>query len=513
MKNSVTSFLHSFLCRLRLKIDVLHIRDIYVKHPLPHSIRSLSDTLDELYVPNMVCRLVFEQLFEIRGPFIIVAGKGEYPFFIVDRLDKGERTISLRSASGKNVKLTFDQFRAVWDGTVLMAEKGEHTEEESRLIYWIKQGLSFIDLTKKYWLSVLMVYLLFWGTVQNTDVSDMRYLVKLGGVFVSLLVIVKSSLNPRIVQRFCHFGAHNDCNDVFQSAGAKMFGWVSLGELSLAYFSASLVWGIFITANPASVFPLLDTFGVLFVVYSLVWQIYHRKWCSLCLLIDSVLIADLCAEVLLWGSFRNISGLEFYPDLMNFTVLFVLFLLSIKTIIAMAEQNMAIPHLKYKNERLLSSTETFWMLLRKQPEELVDSNDIPAVCNYQETEHTITVVMNPSCPKCAKVHEIISALEGYRINLVFVVSEGDEKSRHAALVMITSGMKYDDWQVTNRVINNWYSKQELPQFLDPHYRAEADLNAHMDYCRKIHIEGTPTILVDNRKLPEVYDVEDLKILL
>lgn len=512
MNISIPYLIHSYIRKLGIRIDILRIKDVYARHPLPHSIRALSDTLDELHVENMVCNLDFEQLFEIEGAFIVVAGKDEYPFFIVDGLDKEERNISLRPASGRSVKLTFDQFRAVWDGTVLMAEKGERTEEENRLIYWIKQGLFFIDRTTKYWLSVLMVYLLFWGTVQNTDVSDMRYLVKLGGVFVSLLVIVKSSLNPRLAQRFCHFGARSDCNDVFQSAGAKVFGWISLGELSLAYFLASLVWGIFIAANPTSVFPLLDTLGLLFVAYSLVWQVYHRKWCSLCLLIDLVLIVDLCAEVLLWGEFRNMSGVEFYPDLTNFALLFALFLLSIKTSIVMAEQNMTIPHLKYKNERLLNSAEIFWMLLWKQPVEAVDSNDIPAVCNYQEAEHTITVVMNPSCPKCGRVHEIISKLDGYRINLVFVHYEGDEKSRQAALVMITAGMKYD-WSVTNRVINIWYSKKELPEYLDPHYLAEGDLAAQMDYSRKIYIEGTPTILIDNRRLPDIYDAEDLKILL
>ena len=512
MKNPILYLIHSHLQKTGVRINILRIKDIYDRHPLPHSIRALSDTLDELHVENMVCTLDFDQLFEIDGPFVVVAGRDEYPFYLVEKLNKEIQEITLHTCVGKRIALTFDQFRAVWDGTVLMAEKSATTKEDNKLTYWIKQGLWFIGNTMKYWIAILAIYILAWGTLQAPAIADLRYVVKFAGFLVSLLVIVKASLAPHLAQRFCRYGKHADCNDVFQSAGAKILGWVSLGELSLAYFSASLVWGLFVAANPAAVFPLLDTLGVLFVVYSLAWQIYHRTWCSLCLLIDFVLVADLGAEVSLWGNFRNMTGFDFYPDFVNFGALFVLSLLSIRTIVAMAEQNLTIPHLKYKKERFLSSPDAFWMLLSKQPVEPIDSNDIPAVCNYIEAEHTITVVMNPSCPKCAKVHEIISKLDGYRINLVFIHNDGDAQSRHAALVMITSGMKYD-WGVTNRVIDSWYSKQELPEYLDTHYFAEGDLSAQMGYCQKIHVEGTPTILLDNRRLPEVYDAEDLKVLL
>lgn len=510
MKNPVPHIIHHFLQKQGIRISDIRIREIHYKHPLSHSIRSLSDTLDGLQVENMVCKLSFEQLFEIEGAFIVVAGKDDYPFHIVERLDQDSGNITLYTATKRRVTLSFDQFREVWDGTVLMAEKGEQTEEDGWLTYWIKQGLWFIDRTSKFWILALVVYFIIWGTMQNPMLSDLRYLVKLGGVLVSLLVVAKASVDPHLAQRFCHFGKRADCNDVLQSAGAKVLEWISLGELSLTYFSTSIVWGIFIAENPAAVFPWLNALAMLFVIYSFAWQIHHKQWCSLCLLIDLVLIVDFITEIAFWN--KTMTNLEFYTDLLNFTLLFVLCLLSVRIIVSMAEKNRIIPQLKYKLERLLSSSETFWMLLQRQPEEPVDSNNIPAVCNFIEAEHTITVVMNPSCPKCAKVHDAIGALEGYRINLVFIVNEGDEKSHEAALAIISSGIK-KDWSVTDAVIKNWYAKRELPEFLERHYRAEEDLKAQMEYCRKIHIEGTPTIMVDNRKLPEMYDVEDLKILL
>lgn len=147
MKNPVPHIIHHFLQKQGIRISDLRIREIYCKHPLSHSIRALSDTLDGLQVENMVCKLSFEQLFEIEGVFIVVAGKDDFPFHIVERLDQESGNITLYTATKRRVTLSFDQFRAAWDGTVLMAEKGEQTQEDGWLTYWIKQGLWFINRT------------------------------------------------------------------------------------------------------------------------------------------------------------------------------------------------------------------------------------------------------------------------------------------------------------------------------------------------------------------------------
>ena len=125
-----------------MRIDLLRIREAYADHPLPRSIRSLSDTLDELHVPNMVCRLEFGQLFEIEGPFVVKAGEEEYPFFLVESLDRERQVIGLRTVAGRRLEVPFDSFRALWDGTVLLAERGEETKETSVPVYWIRQGLA-----------------------------------------------------------------------------------------------------------------------------------------------------------------------------------------------------------------------------------------------------------------------------------------------------------------------------------------------------------------------------------
>lgn len=502
----------SFLHKLRITVAIKRSSDALCGHPLPHSIRSLSDALDELQIPNMVCQLEFQDLFEISGPFIVVAGRDEYPFFIVEALDKEEQTIFLHTPAGSSVPIPFEHFRKMWTGIVLMAEKGVKTEEDSRPLYWLKNIFWHIDRLAKYWIGLLAVSLLVWRALQTPTPSELRFIIKAVGVAVSLLIIVKSSLDPRLAEKFCQLGKHSDCNEVFKSAGAKLFGWISLGELSLAYFVSSMLWGIFFTGNSNALFLFTDTLALLFVVYSLAWQLRNRKRCMLCLAIDAILIADILGEALVWGDFGEIRFIAFYPDLLILGIIFGLCLLSLREIIRTAEQNRLLPQLKFKHEMLLSSSDTFWALLGRQPEAAEGSSTASPVSNFLQAEHIVTVVMNPSCSKCARVHKLLASLEGYTINLLFVVNEGDRKFYDAALRMISSGIT-GTWDITERIIAGWYERHELPSDLAIHPQAETDLQTQMEFCSRIGIKGTPAVLIDNKWLPEIYDIEDLKVLL
>ena len=504
--------LYLFLSRIGIRISLLRIREAYSRHPLPHSVRALSDTLDALRVPNMVCRLEFGQLFEIGGPFLVKAGEAEYPFLLVERLDRERQTIALRTAEGRYAELPFDAFCAVWDGTVLLAEKGDETVEEPWPLYRVRQGLDALDRRWGRWLAGLLVVVAAVAALRAPEFAELRYLVKAAGLALSFAVVVKASFDPRLAQGFCRLGRRSDCNEVFRAAGAKLFGWVSLGELSAVYFAASILWGLFVTADPGALFPWLDMLALSTVVYSLIWQMRHRRWCPLCLAIDAVLVADAALEALLGVPWRTVPDATSAVDALLFGLLFGAGVLALHRIVVAAERVRVTDRLKYKHERLLSDSALFWQLLARQPKAAAESSSCMPITNYAEAEHTLTVVMNPSCPKCAEVHRALAGLEGYRIELLFAVNEGDQRSHDVALRIISSGIA-DEWPRTERIIGAWYERHELPPCPAVHPLAGENLDRHHDYCRAVGITGTPTILVDGRRLPDLYDATDLNYLL
>ncbi|MDE5624490.1 MAG: thioredoxin fold domain-containing protein, partial [Alistipes sp.] len=168
--------------------------------------------------------------------------------------------------------------------------------------------------------------------------------------------------------------------------------------------------------------------------------------------------------------------------------------------------------LKYKHEQLLNSPDTFWHLLARQPETQPDSTEAMPVSNYAEADHTLTVIMDPACPQCAKVHRAISSLQNYRIDLIFIVNKGDNRSYDAALRIVSSGIR-DTWSETDRIISGWYATRTFPPQTDVHPLARKDLEAQIAYCNRIGIAGTPTVLVDNRRLPPPYSAEDIRYIL
>ncbi|MDE5708248.1 MAG: hypothetical protein K2G66_02325, partial [Alistipes sp.] len=323
MKNPIPSFLHLFLRRAGIRIDELRIRASYERHPMPHSIRALSDTLDRLHVPTRVCRPTFGQLPEFERPFIVTAGTDEYPFFSVEKLNVPESTVTVRSVSGHRSELSFERFQALWTGTVLTAKRDEAIQENP-VVYFFRQ-------------------------------------------------------------------------------------------------SAARIVGM----------PAPD------------------------------------------------------PETLR---------------------------LRTRHERLLSSPETFRQLLALQPPLADDDTEVITVSNYSESDHTLALAIDPASSGCAEALKTIARLGACRIELIFTTDPDDRKSYNAALRMISSGIR-DSWETTFRIISDWYRKRTLPPELDIHPLAQHDLESQMEFCRRNKIATTPTLLVDNRRLPEIYDIADLEYLL
>lgn len=192
-------------------------------------------------------------------------------------------------------------------------------------------------------------------------------------------------------------------------------------------------------------------------------------------------------------------------------VAFAVAILLARRFLGRVDRDAEIVRLRNLREQLLGIPDLFWQLLGREAEEEVDSVTAAPVSNYAEAEHTVTVVLNPSCPDCARICDVIGKLKGVRIDLIFVVDDGDRRAYDVALRLISSGIT-SEWGETFRLLAAWYGRGRVPA-TPIHPLAGNDLSAQLNYCRRIRIVRTPTILVDNRRLPALYDAEDLKILL
>lgn len=489
-------------------MDGLSIQKQYSSHPLSHSIRAISDTLDALKIKNNVYKFDIKRLNDLPFPFITQLWKGEYPFYIIEKVDSQTNSIIVHNCSGKTSFIEIELFLKVWSGIVL---KAENSDSHNNVIkYFINEVIWYVERFKNTIILILICLLMGVIFISNNNYYNIRYLIKGVGAVVSLLILLKMYYNDKIANMCCTSGKRDRCNEVLFSNGANILGFINLGECSLAYFTSSLVYGM-IKIEFSSIYLIIDSLSLFAVLYSIIWQSCRRKWCSLCLMLDFILICDFICELILFNRADIIVCIN-YVALTVYVIIFIIVIFSIQIFIQFHKKDIKYRILKNKREKLLESSDSFQMMLNQQPKASVDSKDYYSICNNNDMDQSITIVINPSCKHCAKTVENMLSIDGYNLNYVFFVNQSDSIAYAAALKLISLSETLN-WKEFNCALMEWYNNQII-DFSKKNGEKEINiLNKHLDYCKILQLKGTPTVFINNRKLPDIYDIEELKYLL
>ena len=499
--------IYEFLSLCGIRINIMRINEIYKRHPMPHSIRAISDTLDILHIPNMVCNLKFSQLCEIEGAFMVVLGKYEYPFFIVEHIDYDKSNVHIRG-NGKTTIIDIEVFKQLWTGVVLMAYKDKQTIDDPILSYYVGQVFSTLHNNIKWWLPLMYIAILcIYAIIQTTNLW--YTLPKIAGIFVSYIIVMRSFGETHLLNGICHIGKQINCDDVFKYDDTKLFNVFPLGDLSLIYFASTLMCLCLGVPINSLLFATITSTTILFVIYSIGWQVAHHKWCTLCLIIDVILMIDLYVSIqhILSGNIEYKSSLTHF---LIFGGLMLGGLFMIRELVYSSESILHMKKLRLKHEQLLNCPNLFWKQMSQQEmmnildQKMVISNNIIA-------EHEITIIMNPFCSKCGTIHKQISSFCDYRINLI-ILSGQDERTKEVALKMISYALA-NSWDDILEMIDIWYKTKQLPDDITILEQAQNILNYNIRYCKENHIIGTPFIAINNKQIPAIYNIEDLVYML
>ena len=314
---STIKLLRRFLSKAGCRIDIVTISNIYNKHPLPHSIRSFSDTLDALNIPNMVCNIQVAQLSEVPTPSIVFLKKSKELFYIFNGIDEDNK-VELQSAAN-TFTVSKGDFSKSWDGDILLAEKGVNSKHVSILNYTFRQAFGFILQSAPWWIAGLFIVILLWNIFFNSSVSinnheKAAYVVNLLGLAVSTIIIIKTYWKGSLLQSLCLVKNLDRCKNAFTSKGALLFGLLPLGIMAWTYFFTTTIWGIFISYTPISVLLFCSFLSLGFVIYSVLWQWLKRKICLWCTILDILLV--LAFLLLVTGGSPLFQNLKIYPDLL-----------------------------------------------------------------------------------------------------------------------------------------------------------------------------------------------------
>lgn len=460
---------------------------------MPHSIRVVSDTLDFLNVDNYVYRITNKRINSVDGPLIVMLPGEDIPFHICYGVDSGGN-IMLESSTGRKLSMTEQDFSKLWTGVCVLVN-GRNTTKDSIFEYYIKQTLWYLNIYVEELL--LCCYSFLFGVhyfLSDTKCSNYLFVTTLVGLFVSFLALRKPYYKSGIVQKFCRTNNKDGCDLIFRSKNAKLFEWISMAEISFAYFLSLSILMLCSVINVGDIVLMCCPILVAVVVYSLWVQVKTRILCKLCAIIDCILAAMIIHSIVLSGV-AYFFALPLSTELIPFVLALIFSAFTAKTITRMIVLSEDVGKYVNRVERLLAEEEFLPLLLSKRDNCFGDADignffPIEYLSPKSEISHHITVVVSPFCKWCSAIYEHLDRIQQCRISIIVNAPIDDSDTKTKAIQFIRS-------------------RFDVPDFVN----VEQILMRHNAFCRKYSINYTPAIFIDGKLLPDIYEVSDLEFIL
>ncbi len=507
--------LQAWLRKVKVPVSQTTIRQTVENHPDYPSLLSLSDALDEWQIDNAALHLnSVEQLRELPTPFVAYH-TAQSGFYVLVESVAGESITFVEPTSRQRQTETLEQFQQHWSGVVLLAEKTEQSGEADYATLRRNERLNALRLPFAV-ASIGLLLLLALSVVLPTltGLQAVWLLTKAVGLTLSIALVMKQlGHSNALTGRFCQTLSKAGCESVLQSPAATVVGNVHWSDVGLVYFAGGLL-AAFLSSTQPQVSPILGWLALLslpYVVFSIYYQArVARQWCALCLGVQVVLLIE-SALALSQPLTLPTAFLPYAAFAGAFLLPTALWLVG-KPLWQQANET---DSLRRQLARFKNNPDLFAALLQKQPQAPLWRPDALITLGNPDAEHVLTVVTNPYCGPCAKMHrtleELLSKRPNLRAEIIFLACDGPTGRATTVLRHLLA--------LEDRVsaLNDWYAQdaKDYEQWAKhwPVYPEQTPFErakAHCDWCLLGKIEATPTLFIDGHKLPEVYKLADLQ---
>ena len=503
--DNTSEVLYHYLRALHVKVSTMTVHRL-LDTPLGNSMRDISDALDSLHVSNAAYQLPKEYLDELEAPCIVIMNDNDSPFCLIEKIEETHITLS----HSQRLRVSKQQFLQKWTGTVLVGEVTESTIQEKNcklkdIAMWIQRHQLLLA-------GIIAILLILYSTKRNYSTGISLYLVTLcTGLLISSAILYKETANSRFLHRFCHIGKTIDCNEVLHSKGSHIIG-MGLGELSLLYFSALLLFTLICPHEFYCISIICSIIAIGFTLYSVIYQLFIiRKGCMLCMLINLIVWSSCVILYIQKGQFNKEFSLS---AMLSFTAIACICLtgwLQIKALLKIKEEG---KQFKVQFSNLLNP-DNFQKLLFAETQIGAMVNKEIALHNQISSTTQLMIVTNPNCKNCARIHSHIKEIaSNVSISLVLLTFPKDGIGEKVAKTIIAA-YRTDGWEKAITALEEWYKNHKIKGIDKYAITAEEQRiwKQQQIYCSQEHISQTPSMIIDGYYVPEFYQLKELKYVL
>lgn len=486
-------------------------------HPYKNTIYGLSIMLSYYQIENRALKFKDKDILpNIDTPFIAHFNND---FVIVQNIDNN--TVQYISNNTKE-KTSIEKFKNNWSGVVLIVETTENSIEpnykESRKKEFLTRIKYFLLLIS---LCAILVIITYRNIFSYTIGLSVSLIINLAGLYISFLLLLKQTKTfSSQANKLCSLlGEKSDCSHILDSDAAKIIGF-SWSEIGLGYFFTNVC---VILALPSlyNYVALLNIFTLPYTLWSVWYQKYRAKqWCPLCLAIQGFLWV-LFINHIFWG---NISFTEFtFLDLIILGGMYISTVVLINLLTNIWIQSKEKDKLRYEINSLKSNEEVFASIMKSREQYDIDTAISSSVfIGSPKAKNTLTIVSNPHCTPCAKLHQRIKNIfkdQALNFRIQYILTSFGEKGDKINKLIIAKYLELDQFDFTD-FLDEWYmhgrlNEESFIKKYDCIYSKETfeEFQKQKNWVEKSKIKATPTILYNGIQLPQdIYKIEDTYLL-
>ena len=507
-----------YLDLLGVKHTKVYSNKYYEEHPHKNNLYGLSKMLFAYNIENIALRINEEDkestLSFLEPPFIAYVGNN---FSIVHNIS--EKTIGY-IWNGKELTIPKEDFIQAWSGIILVAEPDESSIESDYKKHYHKELMTKGKTILLAITTLLLAGLLFYSSKLYENLSlSIALLINLVGGWISYLLLlrqmhVQSDYADKICSLFLH---QSDCNSMLESNASKLFGLFSWSEIGLSYFTANILMVFFLPTY----YPYVALINICALPYT-VWSIWYQKvvakqWCVLCLMVQGVLwllfITNVTFELISWPTFA-------WTSVLLTGCIYIIPLLLLNILISNLTDSTKTEQIIQEINSLKADEDIFKLLLKTKPKHDLDNLASPLIWKNAEAKNKITIVTNPHCNPCAKMHERMEQLLQQTKNeycVQYILTSFNEELEESSKLFIAMYQQKNETEF-HSFLNDWYAngKNNRQEFYRKYSFDREDEKVLIEFQKqkewtdRTKIRATPTVLFNGYELPERYKVEDLE---
>lgn len=416
----------------------------------------------------------------------------------------------------KKISLPYEKFLDKWSGVALLIEVSENSIEPN---YSVNRKSFLLNRISVSLLICSSIFLLLGGILFNQELKWNIYLLLLiqllGASISGLLVVREISKSNKYTNKLCSlFLKSGDCNHILDSSASKFLG-ISWSAFGLGFFLTNIVLLIFL---PDSLL-YIEYFILLALPYT-IWSIWYqgvktKQWCVLCLL----------TQCSIWISFV-VSTFSIGYDYIRFEMLqavyisgfYVFSILASHFIIRLYTGYLDLKNINYRLNSIKLKDTVFSSLLHEQPRYPINPG-IGLLLGNKSSNRWITIVSNPHCDPCARLHTQVDTLLGQfhdKFCVQLILTSFNEDLEASAMLLISMYQRNKESSFL-RFLSDWYAKgryrresyYKTYQLDSDDLETQYSLRQQKEWVKKYKISSTPIILVNGYLLPDNYELKEL----